>query len=125
MAQNKQPKDPAFEISFYESVLKNYPDYEEVVELLAALYTQEGRIQDGLKMDQKLVELEPENSTAHYNLACSLALTGEKQAAVDALHQAIKLGYEDFNWLMNDPDLKPLYDFEPFHAVLRKIKDSL
>ena len=43
--------------------------------MLGGLYTKQGRIADGLKMDRKLVRLRPDNATAHYNLACSLALS--------------------------------------------------
>ena len=67
--------DPAFEIGFFESILKRDPNYTEVVEILGGLYTKMGRIADGLNMDRKLVRLLPSNATAHYKLACSLALS--------------------------------------------------
>ena len=67
-------EDPAFEITFYESVLRRDPRYADVVEILGGLYTKTGRIADGLRMDRKLVRLQPDNATAHYNLGCSLAL---------------------------------------------------
>ena len=70
--------DPEFEMRFFESVLKRDPAYTEVVEILGGLYTKHGRIADGLRMDRKLVKLLPQNATAHYNLACSLALSKRK-----------------------------------------------
>ena len=66
--------DSQFEIQFFEAVHQRCPGYTEVVGLLGGLYTKAGRIVDGLRMDRKLVRLEPANPTAHYNLACSLAL---------------------------------------------------
>ena len=59
-----------------------------VIEILGGLYTRQGRIADGLKMDRKLVRLEPDNPTAHYNLACSLALTSDSDGALTALEEA-------------------------------------
>ncbi len=97
--------DHAFEIGFYESVLRRAPDYTDVMELLGGLYTKVGRIADGLKMDRRLVQRLPDNATAHYNLACSLALSGRKPDALRALARAIELGYDDRKWMLKDPDL--------------------
>ena len=83
--------DHEFEIRFFESVLNRDPAYCEVVEILGSLYTKHGRIADGLKMDRRLVKLQPANATAHYNLACSLALTSRRMEALRSLRQAVEL----------------------------------
>ena len=114
--------DPEFEIRFFESVLRRNPSYASVVELLGGLYTRQGRIADGLKMDRKLVKLQPENATAHYNLACSLALSKRKSAALRELRQAVKLGYRDFDWMQQDPDLEALKHHPEFQALLQTLK---
>ena len=90
-----QSRDAAFEIAFFESVLRRDPASTDVVELLGGLYTRVGRIADGLKMDRRLVKLQPANATAHYNLACSLALTRRRVAALRSLREAVNLGYRD------------------------------
>src|SRR4051812_15748092 len=104
----KKAQDTAFEIAFFEAVLRREPDFVEVVEILGGLYTKQGRIADGLKMDRKLVKLQPGNATAHYNLACSLALSRRKSDALRSLQQAVSLGYRDFDWMQQDPDLEGL-----------------
>ncbi len=114
--------DPAFDIAFYESVLKREPGYEDVIELLGGLYTKTGRIADGLKMDRKLVKLQPDNATARYNLACSLALLKRKADAVRALLEAVDLGYTDYDWMSQDPDLDSLKNVGEFKALLAKLK---
>ena len=120
---SRAPKsDPQFEIAFYESVLNRDPNYSEVIELLGGLYTKQGRIADGLRMDRKLVKLQPANATAHYNLACSLALTKRKRAALHSLRQAIELGYRDFDWMQQDPDLEELKEHPDFVALLGHLK---
>ena len=98
------------------------PAYIEVVEILGGLYTQHGRIADGLKMDRKLVKLQPANATAHYNLACSLALTKRKADALRALRSAIDLGYRDFHWMAQDPDLEALKSHPRFLTLLKQLK---
>src|SRR6266850_3504518 len=101
-----KPHDPAFEIEFFEAVLRRNPGYAGVIEILGGLYTRQGRIADGLKMDRRLVKLQPANATAHYNLACSLALSKRQSDALRELRRAVKLGYRDFDWMQQDPDLE-------------------
>jgi Flp pilus assembly protein TadD len=114
--------DYEFDIRFFESVLRWQPAYIEVVELLGGLYTRQGRIADGLRMDRRLVRLQPANPTAHYNLACSLALSKRKSAALHALRQAIHLGYDDFDWMQQDPDLELLKEHPEFQKLLAQLK---
>jgi tetratricopeptide (TPR) repeat protein len=121
MAKQKA-HDPEFEIRFYETVLRRDRSYSAVIELLAGLYTKQGRIADGLRMDRRLVKLQPKNATAHYNLACSLALTKQNRAALRALQDAIRLGYNDLDWMQQDPDLDPLKERPEFLALLEQLK---
>jgi predicted Zn-dependent protease len=113
--------DPEFEIRFFESVLRRRPRYVRVLELLGGLYTQQGRIADGLRMDRKLVRLQPGNPTAHYNLACSLALSRRPSAALRELRRAVKLGYQDFEWMQQDSDLDDLKDHAGFLALVEEL----
>ena len=114
--------DPEFEIRFFESVLLRDPAYTEVVELLGSLYTRQGRIADGLRMDRKLVKLLPSNATAHYNLACSLALSKRLRDALRSLRQAVELGYTDLDWMQQDPDLEGLKAHPGFTALVAQLK---
>lgn len=119
----RQPKsDPTFDINFYEAVHKRVPDYIDVIELLGGLYTKNGRISDGLRMDRKLVRLQPENATAHYNLACSLALSRRRADALRSLRKAVSLGYQDLDWMSQDPDLESLKHAPEFQKLLKQLK---
>jgi hypothetical protein len=117
-----QSRDAAFEIAFFESVLRRDPASTDVIELLGGLYTKVGRIADGLKMDRRLVKLQPANPTAHYNLACSLALTRRRDAALRSLRAAVTLGYRDFDWMAQDPDLEVLKSLPAFVSLLTQLK---
>jgi hypothetical protein len=116
------PRDTAFEIGFFEGVLHHDPQCVDVIEILGGLYTKLGRISDGLKMDRKLVRLQPANATAHYNLACSLALSKRNTDALRALRHAIGLGYRDFEWMSHDPDLQGLKRIPEFGAMVAQLK---
>ena len=121
MAKTPKP-DTQFEIDFFEAVHRRCPSYVDVVGLLGALYTKAGRISDGLKMDRKLVRLDPENPTAHYNLACSLALSKKRPDALRSLRKALSLGYDDLDWMEQDPDLEMLKQDPEFRQLLSLLK---
>lgn len=119
-----QQRDLAFEIGFFERVLRREPGYTDVIEILGGLYTKAGRLRDGLRMDRRLVRLQPQNATAHYNLACSLALTKRPSDALRSLRRAVDLGYNDFAWMREDPDLEPLRDHPQFRALLAAARQA-
>ena len=113
--------DPEFDIKFFESIHRRDPRYADVIEILGGLYTKTGRINDGLRMDRKLVRLQPDNATAHYNLACSLALVKRRADALRALERAITLGYSDADWMQQDPDLEGLRESAAFKKLLAQL----
>ena len=75
-------------------------------------------------MDRKLVRLQPDNATARYNLACSLALSKRPGEALTTLAQAIALGYDDAEWMAGDPDLAALQKRPEFQTLLELIRQA-
>jgi tetratricopeptide (TPR) repeat protein len=116
--------DISFETGFYESLHRRLPKETQVIEILGHLYTKQGRITDGLKMDRKMVRLDPDNALAHYNLACSLALKKRKKEAVEALEEAIGLGYRDVDFMVQDDDLGLLKGYPPFDNLISRLKED-
>ena len=109
-----------FEISFLEKILKKKPDFLDALLVLAESYTRRGDFESGLKIDQRLAKLCPDDATVHYNLACSYALTGKKDLALKSLSCSIALGYDDFDHLKKDKDLDSLQGEKKFQALLAK-----
>jgi tetratricopeptide (TPR) repeat protein len=112
-------------ISFMEGVVKRDPGYVEALQVLGDDYTRRGRYVAGLKVDEQLSQLRPDDPLVQYNLACSYSLTGNFNQALAALNKALDLGYRDFKWLSQDPDLNdlrlhPLY--KNIRAKLRKLR---
>lgn len=112
------------EISFVEGVIRRDPQFIEALRILGDDYTRRGRFVDGLKVDEQLIQLRPDDSLAHYNLACSYALTDRFAQAASTLEKAIILGYNDFRWLMRDPDLKEFRKHPLFVPIRKRIKAS-
>lgn len=117
-----RPHDHEFEIKFFESVLRRDPAYADVIEILGGLYTKHGRVTDGLRMDRRLVRLQPTNATAHYNLACSLVLVNRTSEALRSLRHAVALGYRDFDWMLQDPDLEGIKEHPAFVELINQLK---
>ncbi|MGF1485318.1 MAG: hypothetical protein ACFBZ8_13255 [Opitutales bacterium] len=116
--------DSQFDIDFFECLLKRTPRDPQVVEILGGLYARNGRVDEGLKMDRKLVRLQPDNPTAYYNLACSLALKHRKADALRALNEAVELGYLDVEWMRQDPDLECLWGHPGFRKLIAELERS-
>jgi tetratricopeptide (TPR) repeat protein len=108
-------------ISFLEGIVRRDSEYVEALQVLGDHYTQRGRIEHSLKVDQQLSRLEPQNPLVFYNLACSYSLNAEFDAAAAALEKALALGYRDFKWLARDPDLRRLRK----HPLYRTIEDKI
>ncbi len=115
-------KDFHFEIAFCRSILARDANNLAVMEMLANYYTRAGRIDEGLLLDQQIVALDPDNSTGHYNLACSLALKHRQHEAIESLRKALQQGYSDFDWMMKDPDLQNLHENPAFSALISEFR---
>ena len=110
-----------FQIAICEEALQCDEDSIEVLQFLAQAYTLVGRHEDGLRADRRLVDLCPRDAGVYYNLACSLALTGAPDAALDALEHAVGLGFKDADLLTTDEDLGSLRADPRFEAIARKL----
>jgi len=83
------------------------------------------------KFDQALVHyrralaLEPRNSIAHYNIACTYAqMPGKIEDALTALRKSIDCGYRDVDWMEKDPDLDSLRDLPRYKAMVKELREQ-
>jgi tetratricopeptide (TPR) repeat protein len=115
-------RDLDTKIEFMAGLVRRDPDYVDALQLLGDHYTQRGLFNEGLKVDERLARLEPENPLVFYNLACSYSLTDQFERAALALEKALQLGYRDFIWLAKDPDLKKLRTQPVYQDIREKIR---
>ncbi|NLB56560.1 MAG: hypothetical protein GX811_12520 [Lentisphaerae bacterium] len=109
------------ELSFLESLAARCPDDIMILKALADLYTRVGYIEKGSEIDVELVNLCPDDPIVRYNYACSCALSGQADEALSSLEKAIELGYNDHEWMLNDPDLESLKSSRQFARLLKQI----
>jgi len=107
-----------FDIDFFERLLDRSPDQVEALRVLGELTSRKGLLARALEIDRRLVALLPEDALARYNLACSLALVGRDDEALDCLAAAFRLGYDDVAHMEVDPDLASLRGRPEFRALL-------
>jgi len=106
----------------YDLETTRHPENLEALSELAHVLTRLGRLAEGLEIDRRLAELAPHNPTIRYNLACSLALLGRADEALDALSASIDLGYDDPEHLAADEDLGSLREHERFQELLSRLQ---
>ena len=122
--KKSKTEDLDFQLNFYEGILKENPEFVEALIALGEIYTKKGLYEKGLTVDRKLARLRPDNPIVHYNLACSLSLSGNITSSFKAIKRAIDLGYDDFSFMDNDPDLSNLRSDERFAQFIDKAKKT-
>ena len=120
----QQQSDLDIEIGFIERVVQRDPHYVEALQILGDDYTRRGKFENGLRIDEQLARLRPDDATVLYNLACSYALTDQIGGALSTLTKAIDQGYSDLKWLMKYPDLKKLRAHPSFKPLQQKLRAS-
>ena len=108
LARRLEQADLGFESGVLELRLAQDPENVALLSALAEACTRLRRYAEGLALDRRLVETAPTEPVFRYNLACSLVLTGDLDAACDSLQEAVRLGYRDLEHMEQDPDLRRL-----------------
>ncbi|HET6373874.1 MAG TPA: tetratricopeptide repeat protein, partial [Candidatus Polarisedimenticolia bacterium] len=83
---------------------------------------QTGELEQALTACRSVVEAQPENPNAHYNLAGVHALRGDREAALASLEKDIELGDTDHEYLAADKWFASLHADRRFKTLLEKMK---
>lgn len=81
-------------------------------------YLQLGRFERAEHEFQRALELEPQNETTWYNLACTYARWGKLDQAIDHLRQAVEHGFDDVTHMEKDSDLDSLRQDPRFREII-------
>jgi tetratricopeptide (TPR) repeat protein len=107
-----------FEAALSRAVLARFPRHLPALHLLGNALTRLGRHREALGVDRAIVKLAPENDASHYNLACSYSNLGLVDQALRSLKRAVELGYENEEWMAEDPDLENVRRDRRFRRIL-------
>ena len=100
------------------------PDDARAYSLGAGTLARLGEIERAKEWDERAMSLAPDDDAILYNVASHLALFGEKEKALDALHRAIEAGLAGGDWIKHDPDWQRLRGHPRFEAILNRIAPS-
>ena len=123
MTMNESKGNLDFEVGFFEALIADDENFVDALVPLGDAYTKLGKYEKGLQVDLKLARLRPYDATVHYNLACSFSLLGEVEFAYEALERAVRLGYADIKYMLQDKDLRNVVNHEGFSDFLEQILD--
>jgi tetratricopeptide (TPR) repeat protein len=110
-----------FEITFYEKLLRAYPDFTDVLIPLGNAYTRRGLHDKGLQIDLRLTQLRGRDPLTWYNLACSYSLLKRVDESLEALRRCVELGYADVSYLQKDPDLMNVRQSPKYRSFLESM----
>ncbi len=111
--------------SRYEQIVKLNPRDSKSWENLAASYYFLGDYDRAASAYEQVVALSTSGSRGRaitlYNLACSRALAGRKERAIETLEQAVTSGYENGSHVLGDSDFESLRDDPRFQQILTRL----
>ena len=100
--ERAKPSTAKPEDYFYLGVMKaNEANYAEAVEFL-----------------DRAIQVNPRDEKAHYVMASTRALRGEREPAIKHLTEAIALNVTNRNYAQNDPDFEPLRGDDDFENLV-------
>lgn len=118
--RKSQESQEDFDREFFSAILQRGTGNPDVLRRQAELLSHQGDHERALDLDRALAERFPNDRLVHYNLACSLSMTGHHREALQALTTAIELGYSDFAHIDADADLDPIRDLPSFQELMRR-----
>jgi tetratricopeptide (TPR) repeat protein len=96
---------------------------------LAALILEEGnnylkfkKYEQAEKHYLQVLEIEPKNEYALYNLACCYSLWGRTDAALQYLVKSIEAGFDDLSHMDADTDLDPIREDARFKDIMDRLR---
>jgi serine/threonine protein kinase/tetratricopeptide (TPR) repeat protein len=102
--------------------IARHPESSRAYYLGSGVLFELGNREEALIWVERALEVDPLDSFAHYNVACTLAIAGELDRAMEHVELAVDLGFMGLEWLDSDPDMNPLRDKPRFQAALAKAR---
>lgn len=120
-----KPKTEAAPSDVSETLIFRQPMLTEVAGQLmreATQLAQRGEMAKAEELLRRSVEAAPFLAATHYNLACILALRGQKDEAFQSLEMAVAKGFADIKNFDDDKDLISLRADDRFAEIREKMK---
>lgn len=112
-------------IDCYQRALAANPEYrsQNYYNNMGMAYAKSGRLHEARDAFQGFEDLFPDQGRPYRNWTLYYTLTGDFNKAMEQLDKAIALGYDDVDWLINEPELKPLRFRDDFNVIVQQLKE--
>ncbi len=107
-----------------EEHLELYPDDTRALNLGCAALIEHGDKERAMRWAERSLAIDGDNPDTLYNLACSFALLGENDRALECLERANLRGMSIAEWAENDSDLASLHEDSRFQELMESLKDQ-
>jgi tetratricopeptide (TPR) repeat protein len=104
----------------YENAIRLQPDFADATVELAILHAKKGDYEQAASLLKKVTVFQPDNPDAPYYLACIFARQNRKEEAVDWLKKAVANGYDNWDRLKTDENLKNIRTNSYYQEIIRK-----
>jgi len=123
-AGNKNFKEGRFDeaIINYKKALHHNKSFKEAIINLSTAYMKNSNYDEALKILKRGMLLDSQNPHIHYNYACYFSLIGQPKKSLEMLKIATRFGYNKFDQIALDPDLKKLRESSEFKNWFQKHK---
>jgi len=93
-------------INQYQKALSIHPDAVPVLNNLAMVYMAKRDYEKAVSVFGRIADLQPDNASVYYNIACMYSIQNKTKESMDSLKMAIEKGYDNWDYLKTDKDLK-------------------
>jgi len=95
-----------------------HPGDARALTLGAGAMARLGRRAQAIEWGRRALDIDPEDPVVVYAVACTDAILGRHEVALDRLEQAVKAGFGNKKWIQNDPDFTSLRNHPRFLALV-------
>lgn len=77
--------------------------------------------EDALRRLRRAMEMDPDSQSVRYNVACTYAMLGMADEAMDVLEHNIAAGWGQRSWVEHDPDWRAVHGHPRFRELLDRM----
>ncbi len=107
-------------IPYFEKAIERDSMYLRPYYNLGTVYIHLHDFEKAKEWLNKFLVLDPDDFDAYYNLACIGSLENNKDEALKNFAKALELGFDNMEWIKQDPDLDNIRNTPKFKSLMKK-----
>ncbi|MFO7560932.1 MAG: fused MFS/spermidine synthase [Desulfobacterales bacterium] len=105
-------------VDSFEKALGIRPDFIHALNSMALYYTEKNDYDRAISYFKQMVEVKPDIAAVYYNIACLYSKQNRIEKSIDWLNKAIKAGYDNWQLIQTDRDLKNIRSTTGYQRIL-------